>query len=99
MLLIAVFFSVPRMMDVFIPVERRGEGEIPFSPNVAVAVTELSVGRTVEDGTQFSQDGVVVDRDVTKAQDYDLDSSDLALAEMDANKYVVEKEEKDGYIR
>lgn len=38
------------MLDVFVPMERRGEGEIPFSPNVAVAVTQLSVGRGIETG-------------------------------------------------
>lgn len=98
MLLIATFFSVPRMMDVFIPVDRRGEGEIPFSPDVAVAVTELSLGRTVEDGRQFGQDGVV-DVDMTKAQNFDVDSSDPAVAEVDGTKYVVEKERQNDFVR
>lgn len=51
MILIAVFFIFPRMLDVFVPVERRGKGDISFSPNVAVAVTQLTIGQGGERGS------------------------------------------------
>lgn len=50
MLIIAFGLVFPRMMDVFIPAERRGEGEIPFPPNLAVASAELSIGQRLEVG-------------------------------------------------
>lgn len=50
MLIIAFGLIFPRMMDVFVPAERRGEGEIPFSPNLAVASAELSIGQRMEIG-------------------------------------------------
>lgn len=50
MLIIAFGLVFPRMMDVFVPAERRGEGEIPFSPNLAVASAELSIGQRMEIG-------------------------------------------------
>lgn len=40
------------MMDVFVPAERRGEGEIPFSPNIDVASAELSIGQRLEIGEE-----------------------------------------------
>lgn len=52
MLIIAFGLVFPRMMDVFVPAERRGEGEIPFSPNLAVASAELSVGQRLEIGEE-----------------------------------------------
>lgn len=52
MLIIAFGLVFPRMMDVFVPFERQGEGEIPFSPNLAVASAELSIGQRLEVGEE-----------------------------------------------
>lgn len=52
MLIIAFGLVFPRMMDVFVPVDRRGEGKIPFSPNLAVASAELGIGQRLEVGEQ-----------------------------------------------
>lgn len=51
------------MMDVFIPVERRGEGEIPFSPNLAVASAELSIGQRLEVGEETDARSDIMDPD------------------------------------
>lgn len=63
MLIIAFGLVFPRMMDVFVPVERRGEGEIPFSPNLAVASAELSIGRQLEIGEETDARSDVVDHE------------------------------------
>lgn len=61
MLIIAFGFIFPRMMDVFVPLERRGEGEIPFSPNFAVASAELSIGQRLEVGEETDARSDVMD--------------------------------------
>ncbi|CAI6338679.1 unnamed protein product [Periconia digitata] len=50
MVFVAVGLIFPRFFHPWIPVEKRGEGHIPFSPNVRTAVVDVSVGRTVESG-------------------------------------------------
>ncbi|KAG8166024.1 hypothetical protein KVR01_004576 [Diaporthe batatas] len=66
MLIIAFGLVFPRMMDVFVPVERRGEGEIPFSPNLAVASADLSIGQRLEVGEETDARSDVMDRDSEK---------------------------------
>lgn len=68
MLIIAFGLVFPRMMDVFIPAERRGEGEIPFSPNLAVASAELSIGQRLEVGGETDARSDVVDPGSDKSQ-------------------------------
>ncbi|KAK7715843.1 hypothetical protein SLS63_011259 [Diaporthe eres] len=68
MLIIAFGLVFPRMMDVFIPVERRGEGEIPFSPNLAVASAELSIGQRLEVGEETDARSDIMDPDRDKRQ-------------------------------
>lgn len=50
MVFVAIGFIFPRFYHPWVPVEKRGEGHIPFSPNVPTAVVDVSVGRVVEDG-------------------------------------------------
>lgn len=50
MVFVAVGFIWPRYFNMFIPVEKRGEGHIPFKPNVAVAVVDVYSGRAIEEG-------------------------------------------------
>ncbi|PVI07961.1 putative sodium/chloride dependent neurotransmitter transporter [Periconia macrospinosa] len=50
MLFVAIGFTFPRFFHPWVPVEKRGEGHIPFSPNVPTAVVDVSVGRVVEGG-------------------------------------------------
>lgn len=45
MVLIALGFILPRWFDVFIPVERRGESDVPTIPGVTVG-EELTVQTT-----------------------------------------------------
>lgn len=68
MLIIAFGLVFPRMMDVFIPVERRGEGKIPFSPNLAVASAELSIGQRLEVGGETDARSDIMDPDRDKRQ-------------------------------
>lgn len=68
MLIIAFGLVFPRMMDVFIPVERRGEGEIHFSPNLAVASAELSIGRRLEVGEETDARSDIMDPGSDKRQ-------------------------------
>ncbi|KAL1858107.1 hypothetical protein Daus18300_010108 [Diaporthe australafricana] len=60
MVIIAIGLVFPRMMDPFVPVERRGEGKIPFSPNLAVASAELSIGQQLETGEGTHARGNVI---------------------------------------
>ena len=50
MLFVAVAFLFPRFLDPLVPVEKRGEGHIEFSPNVPTAVMETRTARTAESG-------------------------------------------------
>lgn len=61
MLIIAFGLVFPRMMDVFVPAERRGEGEIPFSPNLTVASAELSIGQRLEVGEETDARSDILD--------------------------------------
>lgn len=72
MLIIAFGLVFPRMMDVFVPVERRGEGEISFSPNLAVASAELSIGRRLEVGEETDARSDVLNTDNGKRENSDL---------------------------
>jgi hypothetical protein len=68
MVIIAFGLVFPRMMDVFVPIERRGEGEIPFSPNLAVASADLSIGQRLEVGEETDARSDVLDPDSGKRQ-------------------------------
>lgn len=48
MVIIAAGFVVPRWFDIFIPATRRGEGNIPYAPNVTIGQGELA-GNQLED--------------------------------------------------
>lgn len=72
MLIIAFGVVFPRMMDVFVPVERRGEGEISFSPNLAVASAELSIGRRLEVGEETDARSDVLNPDYGKHENSEL---------------------------
>lgn len=48
--LIAVGFTWPRFYQALIPRAKRGQGHIPFKPDVSVAVIDVSVGRILEEG-------------------------------------------------
>lgn len=72
MVIIAFGVVFPRMMDVFVPVERRGEGEISFSPNLAVASAELSIGRRLEVGEETDARSDVLNPDYGKHENSEL---------------------------
>lgn len=58
MVLIALGFLLPRWFDVFIPVERRGEGKISYAPNVTMGQDEV-VGGRLENATSKVDDNLV----------------------------------------
>lgn len=68
MLIIAFGLVFPRMMDEFVPAERRGEGEIPFSPNLAIASAELSIGQRLEVGEEADARSDILDTGSNKPE-------------------------------
>ncbi|KAJ9612196.1 hypothetical protein H2200_003793 [Cladophialophora chaetospira] len=59
MFFVAIGFVFPRYFVPFIPVEKRGQGHIPYSPDIAVAVIDVAEGQTppradVEDSGSMS---------------------------------------------
>lgn len=71
MLLVVVGLVIPRWFDVFLPENRKHEGDLPYAPSVLVGTGDMQVGRSVEEGSDDTNNK-------TRADVYDDDATNVS---------------------
>ncbi|RVX67809.1 hypothetical protein B0A52_07737 [Exophiala mesophila] len=63
MLLVVVGLVIPRWFDVFLPDNRKYEGDLPYAPSVLVGTGDMHIGRREEEGSEDTNDKARADID------------------------------------